>query len=52
MERSDHGLFVVLPQHLPGRTEENKERLRIVCVRDKIRRELLSNIFQNCCRWN
>lgn len=51
MERSDRGFFLVLPQHLPGWTEENQERLRIVCVPDEIRRELLPNISQNCCRW-
>lgn len=46
MERSDHGLFVVLPQHLPGWTEENQERLRIVCVPDEIRREFISNMSE------
>lgn len=44
MERSGHGLFVVLPQHLPGWTEKTLEHLTIVFVPDEIRRALLPNI--------
>jgi hypothetical protein len=46
MERSDHGLFVVLPQHLPGWTEENQERLRIVSTRRDSKRPPLEYISE------
>jgi hypothetical protein len=46
VELSGHGLFVMLPQYLPGWTEKYLEHLRIVFVPDEIRKALLPNMSE------